>query len=239
MHEDLFIDALGDNPSALSLRAEKLIVSLAAGKAVVPCKNLAVEQFSRMNLCELRPENTPRLGSYRYWGGEEFDQLYTSYDQVTWSVKWNDHRLSIVHLEWETGCGGDNRDWVIAESIEIAEDFVLDVSRKTHAPGNAILVFSGGRWNRSEALYNATQSASFEDLVLADDLKATTPTALIRRSSTDRAVSIASTTLTCRISTSGMSTSRTGKNNSPAKPIGQATRWSRSRSSAKDSRLPT
>ncbi|TWU44467.1 putative ATPase YjoB [Rubripirellula tenax] len=76
-------------------------------------------------------------------------------------------------MEWENSCGGDNRDWVIAESIEIAEEFILDVSRKTHAPGNAILVFSGGRWNRSEALYNATQSASFEDLVLADDLKAT------------------------------------------------------------------
>ncbi len=173
MHEDLFIDALGDNPSTLSLRAEKLIVSLAEGKAVVPCKNLAVEQFSKMNLCELSPDKTPRPGSYRYWGGEEFDQLYTSYDQVTWSVNWNDHHLCVVHLEWENGCGGDHRDWVIAESLEIAEGFILDVSRETHAPGNAILVFSSGRWNRSEALYNATQSASFEDLVLADDLKAT------------------------------------------------------------------
>jgi AAA+ superfamily predicted ATPase len=173
MHEDLFIDALAENPSALSLRAEKLIISLAKGKAVVPCRNLAVEQFSRMNHCNLSPDNTPRAGFCRYWGGEEFDQLYTSYDQVTWSVNWNDHSLAVVHLQWENGCGGDHRDWVMAESVEIAEAFILDVSRKTHAPGEAILVFSGGRWNRSEALYNATQSASFEDLVLADDLKAT------------------------------------------------------------------
>jgi len=173
MHEDLFIDVLAENPSALSLRAEKLIHSLAEGKAVVACRSLEVEQFARLDFCELNPDKTPRPGSYRYWGGEEFDQLYTSYDQVTWSVTWNDHRLSVIHLEWENGCGGDHRDWVIAESVEIAEEFILDVSRKTHAPGNAILVFSGGRWNRSEALYNATQSASFEDLVLADDLKAT------------------------------------------------------------------
>ena len=173
MHEDLFIDALADNPSALCLRAEKLIVSLAEGKAVVPCRNLAVEQFSKMELCQLSPDKTPRAAFYRYWGGEKFDQLYTSYDQVTWCVNWNNHSLRVVHLEWENGCGGDHRDWVVAETIQIAEEFILEVSRKTHAPGHAILVFSGGRWNRSEALYNATQSASFEDLVLADDLKTT------------------------------------------------------------------
>ncbi|MCC6511893.1 MAG: ATP-binding protein, partial [Pirellulaceae bacterium] len=49
---------------------------------------------------------------------------------------------------------------------------MLEVERKTHAPGNAILIFSSGRWNRSESLFQATQQASFEDLVLADDMKA-------------------------------------------------------------------
>ena len=172
MYDDLLIDALADNPTALSLRAEKLILNIAKGKAVVACRNLAVEQYARMKLCELRAETTPRPGSYRYWGGEDFDQLATLYEQVTWSVRWKDHTLTVIHLKWETGCGGDERDWVVAESMEVAESFVLDVNRKTHAPGNAILVFSGGRWHRSEALYNATQSASFEDLVLSDNLKA-------------------------------------------------------------------
>lgn len=173
MHEDLLIDALADNPSALPLRAEKLVRGLAKSKAVVTCRNLAVQHFARMECCELTAEPNPSPGAYRYWGGEEFDQLYTSYAQIHWSVRWNDHTLSVIHLEWENSCGAEQRDWVIAESPEIAEEFILNVSRKTHAPGNAILVFSGGRWNRSEALYSATQSASFEDLVLADDLKAT------------------------------------------------------------------
>jgi AAA+ superfamily predicted ATPase len=173
MHEQLFIDALADNSAALSLRAEKLILGLAEGKAVITCRDLALEQFARMGLCELKAEVIPRPGSYRYWGGEDADQLYTSFDQVSWSVSWNEHAITVVHLEWQNSCGGDQRDWVIAESVEVAEAFVLDVCRKTHEPGNAILVFSGGRWNRSEALYNATQSASFDNLVLADDLKTT------------------------------------------------------------------
>ena len=107
----------------------------------------------------------------RYWGGEDYDQLFTSYDQVIWDVRWQQHSLRVVHLEWESGCGGSSRDWVIAETAEIAESFILDVERKTHAPGNAILVFSNGGWNRSHSLYDATQSASFDDLVLADQMK--------------------------------------------------------------------
>ena len=96
---------------------------------------------------------------------------YTTYEQVVWQVDWNEHALQVVHLEWATGCGGESRDWVVADSIDVAESFILDVERKTHAPGNAILVFSNGHWNRSHRLYEATQSASFDDLILANEMK--------------------------------------------------------------------
>ncbi len=48
---------------------------------------------------------------------------------------------------------------------------MLEVERRTHAPGDAILVFSNGHWQRSELLFQATQKASFDDLVLANDMK--------------------------------------------------------------------
>lgn len=173
LNKNFFVEALGDNPSALAIRAESLVADQAGDRCVVPCRNLEVEQFARLGLCELKPESTPRPSFYRYWGGEDYDQLFTSFDQVVWRVTWENHVLHAVHLEWETGCGGDSRDWVIAESIETAESFILEVERNTHAPGNAILVFSNGRWNRSESLFKATQSATFDDLILADDLKTT------------------------------------------------------------------
>jgi ATP-dependent 26S proteasome regulatory subunit len=78
-----------------------------------------------------------------------------------------------VSLKWQTDCGRGSRHWVVADSVDVAEAFILDVERKTHPPGHAILVFSGGYWNRSRALYKATQSASFDDLILADNLKET------------------------------------------------------------------
>jgi hypothetical protein len=60
---------------------------------------------------------------------------------------------------------------VIADRRDVAEAFVLDVARKTNDPGQSILVFHGGRWQRSRELYRATQQASFEDLVLSGTMK--------------------------------------------------------------------
>lgn len=168
-----FSDALAGNSALLSINAESLILAAMDNQGVVPSPHLDLKEYERLGYCRLEAEPLPRPELWRSWGGEDYDQLYTHYVQVVWRVHWGERSLQVVHLEWHTGCGGESRDWVIAESVEVADSFILDVERKTHAPGNSILVFSGGRWTRSHALYEATQSASFEDLVLADQLKET------------------------------------------------------------------
>lgn len=167
-----FSESLVDNPASLPVNADALAVKQADGRAVVRCRRLEIQQYARLGCCELTAAETPTPIHTRYWGGEDYDRLYTHYDQVVWEVEWQGNQFTVIDLSWETGCGSENRLWVIGDSVELAEAFVLDVERKTHAPGEAILVFSSGRWNRSESLYGAVQAASFEDLILADDLKA-------------------------------------------------------------------
>lgn len=171
LNSDFFVDALDDNTESLAIKAEARIIADSGDQVVVSCRKLEVEQYARLKCCELELASAPRSGSFRYWGGEEYDRLYTSYQQVVWKVCWGEHTLQVVHLEWATRCGKESRDWVVADSVKIAESFILDSERKTHAPGDAILVFSNGRWNRSHSLYDSMQSASFDDLVLADDMK--------------------------------------------------------------------
>ncbi|MCG8653250.1 MAG: ATP-binding protein [Pirellulales bacterium] len=166
-----FSDALLDNPAAIVIRAEAIVVAAAGQRAVVPCRHLDVEELARLGRCKIEPAKDPPAESFRYWGGEDHDRLYTNYQQVVWQVSWHGESLQVIHLQWENACGGDSRDWVVGDSVEIAESFILDVERSTHAPGDAILVFSDGRWRRSHDLYNATQQASFDDLVLAGDMK--------------------------------------------------------------------
>ena len=173
LDSNFFSKALAENSASIGLHIELMLVEKAKGKAVVPCRGLEVEQFARLQLCEIAPESAPQPGCIRYWGGEDYDRLYTSYQQVLWQVTWNSKTLHVVHMEWETHCGSEQKNWVIADSRELAETFILEVERNTHAPGDAILVFTDGHWRRSHDLYAATQSASFDDLILADETKET------------------------------------------------------------------
>ena len=170
---EFFHDALADNAALLPLRAESLLIRDAHDRAVVACHRLDVQEYERRGHCRLEVEPEPRPSNYMYWGGEDHDRLYTAWEQVVRKVIWGEVTLQVVQLEWETSCGPGLRSWVIADSVEQAEAFILDVERKTHHPGESILVFAGGRWRRNHRLYEATQSASFEDLVLADNLKET------------------------------------------------------------------
>ena len=171
LNSNFFLDALSDNTARLPIQAEAMIVADAQGRSVTQCRHLDVEEFAKLGFCKLEPVSDPRPANYQTWGGDERDLLTTHFQQVIWQVEWRGQALQVVHLAWETGCGGESRDWIVADSAEVGEAFLLDVERKTHAPRNAILVFSNGRWSRSESLFEATQTISFDDLILGDDMK--------------------------------------------------------------------
>lgn len=173
LKKNFFTDVLGDNPAALPVRITERLVADCAPRAVVVANRLDFEEYAELGHCELEVEPQPRPDSYCIWGGEDHDRLENTYDQAVWRVLWNDQTLRVVHVEWATGCGNESRDWVVANTADLARAFILEVERKTHHPGESILVFSDGHWQRSRGLYRATQSASFDDLVLAEDLKQT------------------------------------------------------------------
>ena len=166
-----FSDVLADNPAALAVRAELAVVEIAGNKIVLTSRSLDLKRYCQLGFCKLEPAEVPRPIKFKYWGGEEFDQLFDKFTQVVWNVTWKELKFQVIQLQWSTDCGTEQRSWIVAESDEIANDFLLDVERKTHAPGDTILVFSNGYWDRSAALYKAMQAASFDDLVLANQLK--------------------------------------------------------------------
>ena len=93
LKSSFFTEALDDNASGLVLKAEALVVAEAGSRRVVPCRGLDVEQFARLGFCEIVPDDEPRPSFFRYWGGEDYDRLYTSYDQVVWRVNWNGNTI--------------------------------------------------------------------------------------------------------------------------------------------------
>ena len=171
LNSKFFLDVLLDNPSALPVRAEAQIVAECPDQSVVVSNGIDIEEYANLGHCKIDPLAQPRPSSYQYWGGEVYNDLYTAFEQVVWKVEWRDHFLHVVHLKWDNGCGGDSRDFVVAEQESIALDFILDVERITNAPNNSIQVFANGYWSRSRSLYDSIQHASFEDLILPGELK--------------------------------------------------------------------
>ncbi|MEM7557589.1 MAG: ATP-binding protein [Planctomycetota bacterium] len=167
----LFLNGLADNGAVIPLRIDSLIRTSLPDHAVVSCSALELREYAKLGHCEIEQLPEPAADQYLSWGGEDYDKLFLSFNQVAWGVKTQTCKFTVVQTSRESSCGTPQRDWVIAEDEQSAREFILDVERKTNDPHGSILVFNNGRWGRSTSHYEAIQSASFDDLILADDLK--------------------------------------------------------------------
>lgn len=170
---DLFLSCLSPTDSATPVRFEKALRDAIGARAILATGRMELDEYAELGHCSLRLLDNPHPISVSNWGGEDNDQLIAAYEQAHWQVDWRGQQLQALQATWQTACGGESRFWVIGDSLEVIKAFVLDVERKTNDPGESILVFHGGYWQRSRELYKATQQANFDDLVLSGTLKET------------------------------------------------------------------
>lgn len=87
------------------------------------------------------------------------------------NVLWQNALLDVLFITWtEEGCR-ERRHWIIAESRELAEDFLRAVCDWSAEVRGEILVFDGGYWSKNEELFKAIKSADFDNLILPAALK--------------------------------------------------------------------
>ena len=91
---------------------------------------------------------------------------------AVYDVRWRGHELRVVVASWREGYGRESTYLVVADSEAVGREFVAVASAYCNDPRRAILAFNGECWSNSHDLWKAVQSASFDDLVLAGDLKA-------------------------------------------------------------------
>ncbi len=121
--------------------------------------------FAEARLCELRLSAdvySQLISSWSHHRG-----LQTDPTNAWFEVEWRGHTLEVILMQW--GC--ERRQWVIAESRPIAENFFVEVCSFTDDVRGAVLVFDGGSWVSSKPLHEAIQGTTFENLVLEPSLK--------------------------------------------------------------------
>ncbi len=97
--------------------------------------------------------------------------LVTGPVNAVYDVTWQGHALRVVVAEYRVGYDRQKHSLVVADTLDVARAFATAGNVFCNAPGNAVLRFSGGCWSRSPEMWEQVQAASFDDLVLAGDLK--------------------------------------------------------------------
>jgi len=163
---NFFRSVLEGNDAALPLRIEEILRTLNPSKALASTDDLDLGDYVLLGHATAEVCESPRPSVSLYWGGLDEDRLFPSYTQVLWRVEWQAQSLQVLQATWQTSCGGQSRYWVIGDSSSDAEEFILDVHRKTNDPGDSILVFKEGGWQRSREMFDLVQSTSMSELVL-------------------------------------------------------------------------
>ena len=101
---------------------------------------------------------------------EEFG-IWKTARNAWYQVEWKGHVLDCLILTWTAGFQEQRFLWVIADDQATAEGFFSDVSAWNAEIRDEVLVFDGGCWSKSDALFRAIRTATFENLVLAGTLK--------------------------------------------------------------------
>src|SRR6185503_17791707 len=79
--------------------------------------------------------------------------------------------LDVIWLSFiDDGCKSGHH-WIVAETKEIAESFFRAVCDWCTEVRGEILVYDIGGWEKSEELFQAIKSATFENLILPETLK--------------------------------------------------------------------
>ena len=90
---------------------------------------------------------------------------------AVYDVRWEGHALRVIVASWREGYDRRSVSLVVADDETIARKFTNEVCAFCNEPRGAILRFTGGCFSHDSELFQAVQRASFEDLVLAGDLK--------------------------------------------------------------------
>ena len=129
-----------------------------------------IEEFERCGQCEVVCVNTLYNQVRTEWMGVG-ERLQRTYENAWLSVLWKEHFLDVILVTYVHDNNKERYHWIIAETPNIANEFMRAVCDWTSPVEGEILVFEDGGWHNSQKLFDAIKSASFDDLVLPAGLK--------------------------------------------------------------------
>ena len=129
-----------------------------------------LEAFERAKQCEIVSVTDLHNQIKTEWRGTE-KSLRSKYENAWLNVLWQDHFIDVVFVTFIEAGYRTRYHWIIAETQSVGEKFLHAVCEWSSEVRSEILVFDDGWWEKDEDLFKAIKSASFENLILPDELK--------------------------------------------------------------------
>jgi hypothetical protein len=172
--ETFFSSALIEATNALAYRVTQQITEFYPEQFVLSTQDsdFDVRRYANAGHCTLELCNDPMPLVECSWDiGHQ--QIIREPIQALSRVIWEGITYEWIELQWLTGSGcTQNYSWLIAPDSNTADRFFAAVCAwNTFVRTEEVMVFSNGRWQKSEALYRAIANATLDNLVLPGSLR--------------------------------------------------------------------
>ena len=171
-HAELIQEALRLPPDAIAYFVSRELARLFPDRSILEASTcpFGLEKYSQAGLCQLEKSPLIHTRMETQWHGTGYG-LTESADGGWYLVQWQGHLLEVMVIAWVEGFSKKECCWIIADAKDTAETFYRTVCEWNAEVRGEILVFEGGGWQKSQELYDAVQSATFDTLILPPKLK--------------------------------------------------------------------
>ena len=169
---ELINEALSLSSDSISYFVSRELARLYSDKTIIvaafPCFDLV--DYARAELCSVVGATTVFNQSRVEWApsGKEFVE---EPENGWYNVLWHGCLLDVLFITWTREGYRERHHWIIAADRKLGEDFLRAVCDWSNEVRGEILVFDGGYWYKDQQLFDAIKSSSFDNLILAADLK--------------------------------------------------------------------
>lgn len=156
---------------ARSYHAGAELAEICADKAIIESGDAAFDfqGYAQAGHCALAPRPGLHPQLIAIWDSET-QRIERNIRNAWLEVTWQDQRLDLLVLVDPSANAGFTT-WIIADTSDLAESFFRAVCSWSAEVHDEVLIFEDGFWRKSDELFQAIQSASWEDLILPDTLK--------------------------------------------------------------------
>ncbi|HLO00862.1 MAG TPA: ATP-binding protein [Pyrinomonadaceae bacterium] len=170
--ENFIKDALHKPNDYIAYHVGRELAELHPGKVILEGETgyFDLEAFVRAEKCAVVHETSIFNHIKTDWDGPGKEPKQ-SVENSWLNVLWRGHLLDVVLVTYTQRCYPSRHHWIVADSKELAEAFLVDVCAWSSEVRSEVLVFQDGEWTKNKELFDAIKGATFDNLVLRDPLK--------------------------------------------------------------------